>query len=378
MTRLQSGIHRALDLIDRIVPHGATVVMRTFPDFDDQFREVGAALVRRGIPVVVIADDTRPPTPPLDFPCRIVSARSPEAFWRFCRAPVIVHTHGIFGNVAGSPSKRFVNIWHGMPIKRLPAGSAVGRHQTDVTVATSPVHARHLAETWGLEPSQVALVGLPRNDALQRVEAESEHVLRSGLRRPLAVWLPTFRSSRRGTGGADGQDLGTVTQLAGADLERIDEVMGRHGFHALIKPHPAAPLPESVALPNVSVWATDDLRRHGWTLYRLLSQADLLITDVSSVWVDFLLLDRPILFAMSDQDAYVASRGTYFDDLEALIPGRMCTDFDDLERELAAHAGGADPWRDRRAEARALHHGTRPGASAADEVAAIVEDLLGR
>lgn len=378
---MRSSINRVIlsivRLLDLVVPNGRRVVIRTFPDYDDQAREVGNALHHRGIPMTILVEDRRPPRPPLDFPCRVVGAKTPRGAWEYARAKVVVHTHGVFDGIAGSGSKRFVNLWHGMPIKRLPVGSPVGRHQSDVALATSPVHRANLATTWEIAEDRIEVVGLPRNDALLRRDPDTELLRRSGLAQPLAVWLPTVRSRPGKPGRADGTDLGTATQFDGADLPRLDAAMARHGFHLLVKPHPAAAPPEPIELGNVTVWREEDLRRHGWTLYRLLAHADLLLTDISSVWVDFLVTDRPIIFAMSDRDEYLAGRGSYFDDLDELLPGPICTDFDQLDDALARHATGADPWRERRSEVRAEHQTSQPGTSS-DVVAGLIERELDR
>lgn len=367
-------IHNVIDLADRIVPAARSVVMRTFPDYDDQCREVGVALHARGVAITLLVDDDRPPSPALSFPCRIIRSTSVAAGWAFCRAKVVVHTHGIYGNIGGSGSKYFVNLWHGMPIKRLPAGSDLGRNQTDVTLATSSLHAANLAATWGLEPGQVQVIGLPRNDALVRPHTGGEPEP-PGAGKPLAVWLPTYRSTAGRPDEVEGVDLGTVTQFAGANLDRVEEMAARTGFHVLIKPHPAAAPPEAVERDGLTVWSNEDMRTKGWTLYRLLAHTDLLITDVSSVWIDFLARNRPIVFAMSDRDDYLAGRGSYFGDLDALVPGQICTDVDALEKELVAHAHGADPWHDERARVRDLHHPIHPGSSA-DRTADLVLGLL--
>ena len=367
-------INRMMAMADRVVPAGRGIVVRTFPDYDDQCREIGAALHSRGVEMTLLVDDERAPRPLLPFPCRIVRSTSAAAAWAFLRARVVVHTHGVYGNIAGASSKRFVNLWHGMPVKRLPAGTDLGRNQTDITLATSPLHAANLADTWGLDLDQVLVVGLPRNDALVRPELATDPEA-PGAGRPLAVWLPTFRSRPGRPGEQEGIDLGTVTQFEGADLERIHDMAARSGFHILVKPHPAAAPPEAVEREHLTVWGNEDLRARGWTLYRLLARADLLITDVSSVWIDFLAVDRPVLFAMSDKDDYLAGRGSYFQDLDDLVPGRICTDIDELEQELLDHADGADPWREVRGRVRELHHSIQAGSSA-DDVADVIVRFL--
>lgn len=349
-----NAFNRLLHLIDKAVPKGRGVVLRTFPDFDDQCRSVGAALVAAGLPVTILADDLRPPDPSLEFPCSILPARGVRAAAAYCRAPVVVHSHGVYGNFPGSRRKQFLNVWHGMPVKRLPEASAVGLNQTDLTVATSGVHARNLASTWRLREDQVRVVGIPRNDVLLRTARDLDRLERSGLHGPLAVWLPTFRS-HGGSGQVDGTDSGLATQFEGADLPTVNEIARRAGYHILVKPHPLAPRESNEDLDHVTVWTGEDLRSNGWTLYELLSQADLLITDVSSVWIDFLLLDRPIVFAMSDLDEYREDRGTYFD-VADLVPGDLCSTLDQLTEALDTHGRGEDPWARRRRDALRLHH----------------------
>jgi CDP-glycerol glycerophosphotransferase (TagB/SpsB family) len=361
--------------LDRVVPKSDRVVVRTFPDLDDQGRELVAALVPHlaEAPVWLVEDPAAAPT---NLGVRFVGTRSLAGIVAFWRARVVVHTHGIFGAHRCSRQKRFVNLWHGMPVKRLPADSEVGRNQTDVTIATSEVHASHLAETWGLRDDQVRVTGLPRNDVLVRPRPAPSPWLAERLRgRPHVLWLPTFRSTVIGPQLTDGVDLGTETQFAGADLATVDALMGDLGLHCTIKPHPLAAPPAAVDLPNVSVLGEGDLARVGHTLYELLATADVLVTDHSSVWIDHLLTGRPVVFAVSDLDEYAAGRGYYFDDLVDLLPGPVVRDVDGLREALAALAGGDDPWQARREAARALHHRHVDDGSAARVAAVVLEQL---
>lgn len=373
----------AVALGDRLTPVRSAVVVRTGPDFDDQGRQTVRALADAGVADVTwLVSGTTDPGPPGPVPCAVLPARSAAGIRAFWRAGVVVHTHGVYGSRRAGRRKRWVNIWHGMPIKRLEAASAVGRHQTTVTIATAPVHAEHLAATWGLAAEQVAIVGLPRNDVLVRSAGgrRPDALRRLVGDRPLVVWLPTFRTNAggpaRADGGVDGVDTGTASQFAGASTEAADALFGRLGVHAVLKPHPLAPPPTRASLPNLEVWTDDDVRAAGLTLYELLAHADVLVSDHSSVWVDFLLVDRPMVFAVSDLDEYASSRGFYFDDLPGLLPGPLVTDLDGLEAALAAALAGDDGWASRRAEARGFHH-THTDAGAADRVAALVVEQLG-
>ncbi len=363
---------------DRLVPKRDAVVVRAGQDFDDQSRQVVEALERLGerrVTLLVSGDTDPGPAGPV--PCPVVRARSLRGIRAYWQARVVVHTHGAFGSRRASARKTFVNVWHGMPIKRLEPDSDVGRHQTDLTIATSPLHAVHLAETWGLAPEQVAVVGLPRNDLLRAADAPRPAALAAlAGDRPLVVWLPTFRAHAGEERSLDGIDEDTVTQFRGASPEAVDAVFARLGMHAIVKPHPLATPAGRAHHPNVDVWTDDDLRAAGLTLYELLAHADYLITDHSSVWVDFLLRDRPVIFAISDLDQYRETRGFYFSSIEELLPGPLVACLEDLEAAFVAFAAGEDHWRDRRRAALDLHH-THQDAASADRVARLVVDRLG-
>ena len=61
----------------------------------------------------------------------------------------------------------------------------------------------------------------------------------------------------------------------------------------------------------------------------LLSSVDVLITDYSGVFVEFLVTDKPMIFLPYDKDEYEAERGFWFD-YNQVIPGPQVYDFEDF------------------------------------------------
>jgi CDP-glycerol glycerophosphotransferase (TagB/SpsB family) len=63
-------------------------------------------------------------------------------------------------------------------------------------------------------------------------------------------------------------------------------------------------------------------------IYPLLKRVNILITDYSSVYFDFLLLDRPIIFAPFDLREFVSLDGQeLFYDYDEVTPGPKATDW---------------------------------------------------
>jgi CDP-ribitol ribitolphosphotransferase len=69
-------------------------------------------------------------------------------------------------------------------------------------------------------------------------------------------------------------------------------------------------------------------------LYEILGACDLLITDYSSVYFDFLLLNRPIIFTPTDLEAYRSTRGLLLHPYEFWTPGPKTFNQDDLQQAI--------------------------------------------
>jgi CDP-glycerol glycerophosphotransferase len=67
----------------------------------------------------------------------------------------------------------------------------------------------------------------------------------------------------------------------------------------------------------------------------LLAVADVLVTDYSSIFFDFLPTKRPILLYVHDLDEYRRERGLYFPVED--MPGTLCFDGEELKKVLARH-----------------------------------------
>jgi CDP-glycerol glycerophosphotransferase (TagB/SpsB family) len=133
----------------------------------------------------------------------------------------------------------------------------------------------------------------------------------------------------------------------------------RLGIHLVVKLHPMSPRRGLGEHGGLSIWDEYALDEHGLTLYELLGHADALVTDHSSVWIDYLLLDRPMVFSIADLDAYAATRGHYFTPLVEHLPGPFATDLGMLGTTLDGllhDPGAAAHWSAVRARLLPLHH----------------------
>lgn len=88
-------------------------------------------------------------------------------------------------------------------------------------------------------------------------------------------------------------------------------------------------------------------------VYPLFKYADLLITDYSSIYMDYLLLDRPCLFFIYDFNYYIQSCRGVMHDIVDSAPGEKCKNQEELHNQLyQILVEHIDLWADQRKKVR--------------------------
>ena len=103
---------------------------------------------------------------------------------------------------------------------------------------------------------------------------------------------------------------------AGFEMPKLVEMLQKRNIVFLYKGHFYDSKVHSDAGERLFT-ITDD---HYDDLYTLIKDIDVLITDYSSIYIDYLLLERPILFLPYDREAYLKTRGFNFD-YDEVTPG---------------------------------------------------------
>jgi CDP-glycerol glycerophosphotransferase (TagB/SpsB family) len=98
---------------------------------------------------------------------------------------------------------------------------------------------------------------------------------------------------------------------------------------------------------------------------------DLLVTDVSSVYVDFLVTQRPQILYFPDMERYNETRGLLIHPLEDYSPGPIAQTFSELQGCLDVWISGDDSWQARREQLRDLMIPASPQSAAESLLAAL-------
>jgi CDP-glycerol glycerophosphotransferase len=241
----------------------------------------------------------------------------------------------------------YINTWHGTPLKYMgydiPGGGPETRNivrnfvNTDFLLSANEFMTERIYESAyklrGIYRGRIVQEGSPRVD--QQFMTEHERAtwraqlvaagVTLGPTQQVVLYAPTWRGSFYSPVNDAAQLLSRVQMLN----ERIDT--GR--YRVLLKVHQrvhdfAAALPElrTSLVPN------------GIPTNPMLALTDVLITDYSSIFFDFLATERPVLFFLPDEAAYSESRGLYIP--PAQFPGPVSRSVAELAARLTSLGTG--------------------------------------
>lgn len=234
-------------------------------------------------------------------------------------------------------------IWHGMGIAKTygldqPHPYYSNPKLITYAIASSKDIIPNVAKMLGISQSQVIPTGMPRTDAYFKIEKSKTHCNNY-------LYAPTFR------GGNWLPDWGRIQILPNE--------------HLMIKPH--------MVTGRIDA---DGKRYDGMTICdsRLpstpfLVECDALITDYSSIMFDAFVMRKPVVLFAKDKDAYLQSRGMYFE-----YPKRYSSYFCDREEELMPMVRNAK-WDNRFESLRQYHAGACDGNST-DRVIELMRGMI--
>ena len=314
-------------IINWLTPkHSNKVLFCCFPDFDDMLRGMLPYVNESVVVLVKNETDIRPSWLPYEI--RVVKKRSFSGVFHIITSKKIYYTHGLYSFFKPLNIKRqyVVNLWHGMALKnigRLDGKKSVPKAHR--TLCTSPLFKEIHAKAFEMNINDVLISGLPRNDILLMKTKNQVLMNIKSKYDKCYVWLPTYRKSSFGDVRVDGESS-SIFGFDDFDYLKLNEMLKSKNQLLLIKPHPMAKLANfNVKLSNVIVIQEDWLTEKNLSLYELLSISDSLWTDYSSVFVDYLIVKKPILFIVPDKENYKANRGFTFDTQKYPLPGTEIT-----------------------------------------------------
>ena len=274
-------------------------------------------------------------------------------------AVICTSDEDINGQFAGGAT--IINLWHGVPLKKVVYDDRItgknrfsmkGRiyaaiHDTPLKktyiFSTSPAITKIYKSAFRTDYAHVIEIGQVRNDAFfngilkKKTYADIPY-------KNLIAYLPTHRNE----GATKIEDHKIF------DLQKLEMFCARNECLFLIKKHfyHNKEYTDLKAYPHI----IDLTTRNDIDTQELMYNTDVLITDYSSCYIDYLLLDRPIVFYCFDYEHYLkADREMYFP-YDDVTPGAHARNFDELLPALQHALDGNERYKDRQEQVKNLFY----------------------
>ncbi|WOD63679.1 CDP-glycerol glycerophosphotransferase family protein [Niallia taxi] len=300
-----------------------------------------------------------------------------EYYQKVLAADILVLTEAnvIFDKEQNVPNQTIIDLWHGFPLKAM--GHA-DRNEADRNAVTerwknidyvcsySDKFSEMMTQCFKVDPEIFQITGMPRNDLLINSHLNIDKSVLERLfqikteGKKFIMFMPTYRKAAFN----NRQDT-TLNRNHFFGLERFNSneftaFLKKNNLELIVKFHPVE---EQYMLKNgielgehVHLLTHEMLFENNLDMYDVLGKFDLLMTDYSSVYFDYLLIDKPIIFLPIDVEQYKTTRGFILGEYDKWTPGAKVTTQEQLQEEVLTNLKDSEKFAAERAKVRDIVH----------------------
>lgn len=259
-------------------------------------------------------------------------------------------------------------LWHGIPYKCADSDYLVNSERV---LSTGNYGTAVLSRFLGREKEDFVVLGYPRTDYffddLFLIKKLCNQQFGFCKYKKVILWMPTFRRNKD-------KSVNEVQNLSETGLPiltrkgsfvKFNSFLMKENILFVLKVHPAQ-MNLSIfqsEYSNILILENADLQKMHIQLYQFIPLADALVSDYSSVAIDYMLLDKPIIFTLDDYEDYAKTRGFYPENAIDFMPGYHVCNKGEMEGAILEIADGRDIYREERQKLMPIMHKYTDGNS---------------
>lgn len=238
-------------------------------------------------------------------------------------------------------NRKVLGLWHGVAFKNIESQMLSVTESKmeliknnaklyDLMVASSEADKSYIARSFLVDESIIDIVGLPRYDLLKPnypfdnfLQLQKIKLDDIKLNKKFVLYAPTFRE----------KNDSAFDQICDKEWIKLDQLLEKNNAVLGLRPHSydnKKPPTITDKMGNI-VW----LSQEEFTESNLILQfVDVLVVDFSSIWIDYLLLDRPILGFAKDFENYCNNERGFAYDFEETFPDKFAYNFNEFFTNL--------------------------------------------
>lgn len=251
-----------------------------------------------------------------------------------------------------------LQFWHGVPLKRMgimayntkrrdiKRNEKLWHKNADIVTSSSDLYETLMSACIGVESKKYQKVGFPRLDYLAKPIISKQRLLQDLFKKEdpaaqIGIYMPTFRYELEDPQIMKEIKQGNFFAFADFDGAKLNQALKSRHQYLIVKLHPYEmrlfkKLKSDYS--NIAFLNNDYLFKNNYDLYELLGDTDFLLTDFSSIYFDYLHLNKPIVFITNFLKQYEKTRGLLLGPYEEITPG-ICVN---SEKELVANLDHLD------------------------------------
>ncbi|UPO87203.1 CDP-glycerol glycerophosphotransferase family protein [Niallia sp. Man26] len=300
-----------------------------------------------------------------------------EYYQKVLAADILVLTEAnvIFDKEQYTLNQTVIDLWHGFPLKAMGHADKNEADRNAVTERWSNIDyvcsysdkfSEMMTKCFKVDPEIFHITGMPRNDLLIKSYHEKDnsilrklfHIETEG--KKFIMFMPTYRKVTFNNRQDTTLNRSHFFGFEKFNSEEFTAFLEKNNLELIVKFHPVEEqymLKNGIELGNhVHLLTHEMLTQNNLDMYDILGKFDLLLTDYSSVYFDYLLIDKPIIFLPIDVEQYKTTRGFILGDYDMWTPGAKATTQQQLQDEVLTNLKDSEKFAAERAKVRNIVH----------------------
>jgi len=295
-------------------------------------------------------------------------------------------------NIYATGNIKVVQLWHGIPLKKIMFDDKItfkkpsilerflffffpflkkDIYYTDaILIATSEEVKNKISSAFRVPEDRVKITGYPRNDSFflppdERISFVKKILDLKSKGKKIFIYMPTHR--KEGKINLKEILLSEISYL-NQELEKLNAILfvKLHYYHA-------REMENLINDYSNLILVKDELIEHD--IYNILKLTDALITDYSSVFFDYLLLDRPIVFFPFDLEGYLLKDREFYYEYDVVTPGYKAMSWKEVIESLKKIINGKDSFKEERKRVSKIFHKYIDGNSSERVFKELIKEL---
>ncbi|SCY98083.1 CDP-Glycerol:Poly(glycerophosphate) glycerophosphotransferase [Paenibacillus polysaccharolyticus] len=310
------------------------------------------------------------------------SKRDKEYYYHYLSSSLII-THS--GERCGN--KKSIELWHGFTIKTI---FYMNKEENDRNLSDSRneifqeksaicsmshLYSIFVGYCLKLDFEKFVITGYPRNDMIFKSDGKRtlEKLMGPIKQRKILFYAPTHRDSFL---TSNGNNAALISDMDGYNEKTFNDFLSKNDILFLYKKHTVQlTRPMFDDSDHIKEITDEMLHMNDMDLYEILNGVDGLISDYSSIIIDFLLTDKPIILTPLDLEDYSQTRGLMMEPYDAWMPGEIALEYSQFEQAVIDSLYGEDKFKKDRERLKRITHKYADGNSS-QRVLALARELL--